>query len=124
MQSHPLPKCVVCKQYRIAGNVRGRKLSLFSGKLKVRSENFRGLPVLPYKWSPPTKFAGKTIAGDSETAKISKGFSLEIFPLYGNQLKCSSNRDTVCSLAHAAARYCSLSIQKIDIPLTQRCAPH
>ena len=82
--------------YRIAGNFWGRTLSRFGGKLKVRRENFRGLLVLPYKWSLPTKFTEKTFADDSETVKHAKVFSLKSFPLYGMLPFCYYTYLTPC----------------------------
>ena len=68
-------------EYRIAGNFQGRKLSRIGEKYDFHGEYFRGLltcavPKMPH----PQK---KTYANSHKTAKFTKVFSFESFPLYG-----------------------------------------
>ena len=80
--------CTGIKTYRIAGNFRGRKLSRIGEKSNFRRENFCGLLAFATpKNATPLKFHEKTFANSHKTAKFTKVFSLESFPLYGNKAR-------------------------------------
>ena len=87
----------LCLQYCIAGNFRGRKLSQIDNFCE---ENFCGLARLcSTKGRHSPNFAEKTFTNSHKTAKFTKIFSLESFPLYGN---CSKRRIwwDMCRLLH------------------------
>ena len=65
--------------YRIAGNVRGKKLwqiEIFMGK------TFADCLLLPHQRTSRPKFHGETFANSHKTVKFAKVFSIESFPLY------------------------------------------
>ena len=76
--------------YCRAGNSRGRKLSRIGKKYDFRGENFRGLLPFAVPWMHCPQILRRKLFTNShktkshKTAKFTKVFSLESFPLYSN----------------------------------------
>ena len=69
--------CTIHSKYHIAGNFRGRKLSLIVEKYDFNGENFRGLLAFAApKDATPPNFVEKTFANNHKAAKFVKVFFL------------------------------------------------
>ena len=96
----------MCCKYRIAGNFRGKKLRK-QGVWRFRRENFSGFILYTgYGLRAHAMFAKKTFTNGLRSAKFSKVFSLESFPLYGN-MRCT--KLMIPSHHRAASEFCKLS---------------
>ena len=89
---------IALKQYRIAGNFWGRKLSRIGEKYDFHGENIpRLLARAVLKDTTPPNFMEKTFANNHKTVKFAKVLSLESFLLYGT----SVNHFKIPKFSHA-----------------------